>query len=212
MATNSPDDSIELEQRRPAHSEETPNAAIVSSLSPVDSGRAAWLMLAAAFTIETLLWGFPFSFGVLQTYYRTHPPISRHAEGISAVGTTCSGIMYLAAPLMAAILQQGPLFRRYSSTVGLGLVVLGTALSSYADTVWQLILTQGILYAIGGGLLYYPILLFIDEWFIRRKSLAYGVMWAGTGVGGLTGPLVLDWGLEKYGAKVFLRGWAVTLV
>jgi hypothetical protein len=34
--------------------------------------------------------GFPFSFGVLQDYYSTHPPLSQTATGLSAVGTTCS--------------------------------------------------------------------------------------------------------------------------
>lgn len=184
----------------------------VASLPPTDKGRAAWLFLAGAFVTETLIWGFPFSFGVLRTYYRTNPPISKDPSGISAVGTLCSGIMYLIAPVLYAFMQQGPLLRKYSTFTGLALAVLGIALSSLATEVWHLMLTQGILYAIGGGLLYHPILIFIDEWFIRRKSLAYGVMWAGSGVGGLCGPLVLEWGLSKYGAKTFLRGWAVTLV
>jgi hypothetical protein len=55
-----------------------------------DSGRAVWLFLFGSFTIEMLVWGFPFSFGVLQDYYTNHRPISLHPAGVSAVGTTCS--------------------------------------------------------------------------------------------------------------------------
>src|SRR5579884_2402128 len=94
------------------------------SLPPVDGGRSAWLVLVTAFLTEMFLWGFPFSFGVLQSYYKTHLPISKSPGSISAVGTTCTGIMYLAAPVMTALMQQGPFFRRYCTFFGLALVVL----------------------------------------------------------------------------------------
>jgi hypothetical protein len=126
--------------------------------------------------------------------------------------TSSQGIMYLAAPIVFAIYQQFPLFLRQSTFYGLPIVVLAIVLSSFATKVWHLILTQGVLYALGGGLLYYPIFIFIDEWFIRRKGFAFGVMWAGSGTGGLTGPLILNWGLSRYGHATFLRGWAITFV
>jgi MFS family permease len=120
--------------------------------------------------------------------------------------------MYLGGPLVFLAFQRWPVFLRRSMLIGLPTVVVAVLLSSLATQVWHLILTQGILYAIGGNLLYYPIFVFIDEWFVRRKGMAYGVMWAGSGCGGLIGPLVLHWGLAKYGVEVFLRGWAIALV
>jgi hypothetical protein len=203
------------------------SSTTVSHLPPADCGRAAWLFLFGSFMIEMFVWGFPFSFGVLQDYYTNHKPISLHPAGVSAVGTTCSvrlvplspraklmvqGIMYLAAPLLFAVFQRWPHICRKSSPLGLAIVVVAIALSSFATSVWHLILTQGVLYAVGGGLLYYPVFLFIDEWFVQRKGFAYGVMWAGSGCGGLSGPLVINWGLSRYGHQKFLRGWAVALV
>lgn len=120
--------------------------------------------------------------------------------------------MYLAAPIVFGVYQRFPLFLRQSRFYGLPIVVLAIVLSSFATKVWHLVLTQGVIYAIGGGLLYYPIFIFIDEWFIRRKGFAFGVIWAGSGTGGLSGPLVLNWGLSRYGPATFLRGWAVTFV
>src|SRR5271154_1296715 len=122
------------------------------------------------------------------------------------------GTLYLAAPIAFALFQRFPRFCRRSPYYGLPIVVIALILSSHATKVWHLACTQGVLYAIGGGLLYYPIAIFIDEWFIRRKGFAFGVMWAGTGCGGLTGPLVLNWGLPRYGVGPFLRGWAIALV
>jgi hypothetical protein len=147
-------------------------------------------------------------------------PLEQHAQSVKAsrgtlhcsTNTSSQGIMYLAAPIVFAIYQQFPLFLRQSTFYGLPIVVLAIVLSSFATKVWHLILTQGVLYALGGGLLYYPIFIFIDEWFIRRKGFAFGVMWAGSGTGGLTGPLILNWGLSRYGPATFLRGWAITFV
>lgn len=131
----------------------------------------------------------------------------------SAVSLTSGkGLLYLGAPPVFLAFQKWPKFLHRSLIIGLPIVVLAVFLSSFATATWHLILTQGILYAIGGNFLYYPIYVFIDEWFVRRKGLAYGVMWAGSGCGGLAGPLVLNWGLKNYGAETFLRGWAVALV
>jgi hypothetical protein len=40
-----------------------------AALPPVDGGRSAWLFLAGATVIEILVWGLPFSVGVLHSYW-----------------------------------------------------------------------------------------------------------------------------------------------
>lgn len=122
------------------------------------------------------------------------------------------GIMYLGAPLLFALCQWYPRQCRWFPIYGIFVVAAALALSSFATKIWHLLLTQGVLYASGGMFLYYPIFIFIDEWFVRRKGFAFGVMWGGSGCGGLAGPLVLNWGLSKYGASTFLRGWSIALV
>ncbi|KAH8815513.1 major facilitator superfamily domain-containing protein [Xylogone sp. PMI_703] len=184
----------------------------IASLPPTDRGKDAWLFLTGCFFVETLLWGFPFSFGILQEYYINHDPFRDHSKGVSAIGTTCSGIMYLAAPVLFLILHQYPQVRRKSCVGGLITVSAALILSSFCHTVSTLILTQGILYGIGGCFLYYPIYFFIDEWFITRKGLAFGIMWAGSGIGGLSGPLIMGRLLATYGFEVMIRAWAVALL
>ena len=77
-----------LEHDRDTQQDEFPTPPL--TLPPADGGWAAWLFLLGSFMIEMFLWGFPFSFGVLQDYYTNHQPISLHSAGVSAVGTTCS--------------------------------------------------------------------------------------------------------------------------
>ena len=96
--------------------------------------------------------------------------------------------------------------------MGLGIIATALVISSFSSRVWHLILTQGVLYGIGGTVLYTPTVIFLDEWFVRRKGFAYGVMWAGTGVSGICVPLVMNWGLGKYGFSTVLRIWSVTVV
>lgn len=89
--------------------------------------------------------------------------------------------MYLGQPLIFAALHSWPNLRRLSIVVGLGIMCVALAASSFATTTTHLILTQGVLYAIGGGVAYAPTILFVDEWFVRKKGFAFGVMWVSRG-------------------------------
>lgn len=55
---------------------------------PADTGKDAWLFLAACFMMEALVWGFPFTFGLFQEYYSTHEPFA--SQGNTAVIGTCA--------------------------------------------------------------------------------------------------------------------------
>jgi hypothetical protein len=95
------------------------------------------------------------------------------------------------------------------SVVGFAIIIVALIAASFSTSLTHLILTQGILYAIGGSLLYSPTVFYLDEWFIQRKDLAFGVMWAGTGMSGLILPFVLSWLLSAYGFRTTLRAWAI---
>ena len=59
--------------------------------------------------------------------------------------------MYFGAGASFVALQWWPTFRRRSAGIGLAILALGLVMSSFADRVWQLILTQGTLYAIAAS-------------------------------------------------------------
>jgi hypothetical protein len=149
------------------------------SLLPTDRGKAAWLFLAAGFVVECLVWGFSFSFGVFQEYYSTHEPFASNSSGIAVVGTTATGIMYLSGLVMFPAYKKWPWLANVSKWAGLPLMAVGLIGASFANTGGELIVTQGVIYAIGGSILYNPLLLMIDEWFVKRKGLAYGILFVG---------------------------------
>lgn len=191
---------------------ETPPDYELQKLPRVDGGKDAWLVLAGAFAIESIVWGFPFSFGVFQEYYQSHEPFSKDSSSTAAISTTASGIMYLSSPIVAILLQRWPWIRRPSGIIGLIIMLAALIGASFCNNSAALLATQGIIFAIGGVTLYFPAMLVIDEWFIARKGFAFGVCWCATGTSGAIVPFLCQWLLDQYGFRTTLRVWAVISV
>lgn len=121
--------------------------------------------------------GFAFSFGILQEYYSTHEPFSPKPNGIPTIGTVATGLMYLSGPVYFSGLQRWPRLKRYSTWASLPVIAGSLIGASFAKTVSHLIACQGVLFALGGNLLFSPTVTYLDEWFVRRKGLAIGIMW-----------------------------------
>lgn len=75
----------------------------------------------------------------------------------------------------------------------------------------MLILTQGVAYGLGFLILYYPILSMLNEYWISRRGMAYGVLCSAPGVSGAFMPFLQQAMLEKYGYRTTLRAVAVAL-
>ncbi|KAI1814176.1 major facilitator superfamily transporter [Poronia punctata] len=180
------------------------------SLPPVDGGKDAWLFLAACFAFDALVWGFPFAFGIFQDYYQSHEPFQTQGN-IAVIGTSCLGVMYLTAPIIMGLCQMFARWVRWTPLCGLFLMSIALVLSSFATTTTHLILTQGILYGLGGGIAYCPCIVYMDEWFLKRKGFAYGIMWSGSGLAGVVLPLLMASLLNSLGIRNTLRVWASVL-
>ena len=122
------------------------------------------------------------------------------------------GFLYLASPFVFVVLQKWPQLRRTSAWLGLTLMVVSIISASFAEEVAHLIMTQGVLYGIGGAIMYAPFVICLGEWFEKRKGLAFGLLWAGTGVSGAIVPLIMEYGLNAFGFRVMLRAWGVMAV
>ena len=121
--------------------------------------------------------------------------------------------MYLGAPVAYGALRSYPYHRKACMVTGLVISVLSLIGASFANTTSQLIATQGVLYALGGLINYFPAFLYLDEWFVDRKGFAFGVAIAGGGVAGTVVPLTLGWILSTWGFRTALRTWtAVSFV
>jgi predicted MFS family arabinose efflux permease len=67
------------------------------------------------------------------------------------------------------------------------------------------------MYGIGFIIFYYPILSFVNEFWIERRGMAYGLLCSASGVSGVVMPFVIAKMLDKYGYPTTLRAIAVGL-
>lgn len=84
--------------------------------------------------------------------------------------------------------------------------------ASFATEVWHLIVTQGVLYGVGFLVLYFALLSMLNEWFVKRRGLAYGLLFAAAGLTGTGLPFLIQIVLEKYGFRITLRGYAIAIL
>lgn len=84
--------------------------------------------------------------------------------------------MFLSGIVLFMAYKQWPGLANTSKWAGLPVMAVSLILASFANDVKLLIATQGVLYAIGGAIIYWPTVIFTDEWFVKRKGLAFGVI------------------------------------
>ncbi len=164
-----------------------------------------------------------------QDYY-SHLPEFKDDPFISVIGTTASGISYMAAPIVIPLTKRYSEYRRHMIWVGCTsslsldchrlcrlithagpLCLLGLVAGSFARTLGGLILTQGVLYGVGFTIFYYPILSMVNEFWIARRGMAYGFICSASGVSGAAMPLCIHFLLQKYGYQTTLRIMAAGL-
>ncbi|GJE99307.1 MFS general substrate transporter [Phanerochaete sordida] len=183
-----------------------------SSLAPVDRGFGAWSFLAGAFLIEGLVWGFPNAYGVFLVKYLEDPAWAsqKHARGLlPLIGPMASGIMYGAASVSFPMAARFPRHRRKAMWLGVVLIFVSLFAASFARTIPSLLALQGVMYAIGGALLYAPAIYYMSDWFVERRGLALGIIDAGTACGGLVLPLILPPLVDKHGSAKILRYYSI---
>ncbi|KAF5974716.1 monocarboxylate transporter 8 [Fusarium coicis] len=193
-----------------AERQENVSQSPTDSLPPTDRGKDAYLALMCCTMAQLPIWGYSVSFGIFQEYYsRPGSPISTASSGtIATIGALQQGVMYLMMPFAFLILTRYPRLRHLCGPLGLAVTVASLTASAFVNTIAGLIATQGALYSIGCGLLFCPISHYMNEWFVERKGMALGVMWAGKSGTGIAMPFVFDALLRRIGLKATLLAWA----
>lgn len=204
--------------------DETTNVAI---LQPVDGGFGAWSYVAGAFAMYIVVWGksdlcirtfqgiehktlllnvmlgFPQAFPIFQTFLSSGDT-AQHPNSI---------ILPLLAPGLQDI-EEGILFQLFPKSAkyrpmlvigGIFTMTLALILASCANTALQIVLTQGVLFGVGGIMLNFVHVSIFSEWFEKKKGQAMGMIWLGYRVGALVFPLISQWLLDKHGFQNTLR-------
>ncbi|EIW81214.1 MFS general substrate transporter [Coniophora puteana RWD-64-598 SS2] len=183
-----------------------------SSLAPVDGGFGAWSFLAGAFMVETIVWGFSIAYGSFLSEYLADTKYASQswaATGLPLVGPLSSGIMYCSGFFLYPTIARYPFARRPMMWAGTAIMFLSLFIASYTTKIVELIILQGCLYGIGGAIVYAPTISYLSEWFVTRRGMANGVIFAGTAAGGLLLPLIVPHLIASYGIQKALRILAI---
>lgn len=95
------------------------------------------------------------------------------------------------------------------TTLAIGITLQSAALlgASWSTQIWQLFLSQGVCFGFGMGMQFSATVGIIPQWFLRRRSLANGIVTAGSGIGGLVYSLATDAMIQRLGT-----GWAFRIL
>ncbi|KAL7285039.1 hypothetical protein ACG7TL_000130 [Trametes sanguinea] len=147
-------------------------------------------------------------YGLFQEFYTSPETNITGALGqdalVSLVGTIGSGLTWSGSIFV------NPMIRRFDnvkliSMAGAFIMSLGIFTASFCTQLWQLYLTQGLLYGIGSSMYYFPIMSLTPAYFDRNRGAAMGIVLAGSGVGGLVLSPVFHVLLTRIGIRWALR-------
>jgi MFS family permease len=155
----------------------------------------AWIVAGVALVALIGAAGFRSAPGVLMIPLQDEFGWSR---GLLSVAVGVNLILYgLTAPFAAALMDRFGIRRITCSA--LVLVALGSGLTVFVTTGWQLVLCWGVLIGLGTGSMALVFAATIaNRWFVRRRGLVMGVLTAGGAAGQLVFLPLMAWLSEQY--------------
>jgi MFS family permease len=184
------------------------DVAATSVLPPVDKGFQAWRFLAVATFLEALIWGAGNSYGAFQDYHLYSPqsPLYGRSSAVTAApGTLITAGQYFAPFLFLGLLNAFPHRIRLFAAITLLVSVASLMAASFHPTPAGVIVLQGFLSGWAGGAFYTPAMLWLPQWFDEKRGLATGVIFLGSGLGGVIWPFIFNTLLQGVGFHWTLR-------
>ena len=199
----------------------------VSTLQPADEGFGAWSYVASAFAMYIVVWGtfhyrevefqlshsqglkclrilgFPQAFPIFQTYLSSGESAT-HRDSV-VLPLLAPGLQDIEEGILFQIFPKSAKYRQMLVIAGIFTMTIAMILASYASRAWQIVLTQGILFGVGGIMLNFVHVSVFPEWFEKKQGQAMGVIWLGYRVGALVFPLICQWLLYQHGFKKTLH-------
>lgn len=116
---------------------------------------------------------------------------------ISWIGTVQNFLTFVIGAFSGRLLDAGYFIP--TLIVGSFLQLLGIFMMSLSTTYWQLMLTQGVLTGLGGGIFFPPSMGLIATYFSSKRSFAIGIGTTGNAAGGALYPVIVSQLLPRIG-------------
>ena len=151
-----------------------------------------WVVVWATFACLALIFGVSYSFAAFFTSFAGEFAAQR-ADVSWIFGL--SGLVYFVLGTLGGILADrfGP---RVVCSAGMALIALGLLLTSWAQALWMVYLSYGLLVGLGIAFVYTPSIASVQPWFTLRRGLAGGIASSGVGAGTLLVPVLVAMGIS----------------
>lgn len=151
-----------------------------------------WVVVWATFVCLALIFGVSYSFAAFFTSFADEFAAQR-ADVSWIFGL--SGLVYFVLGTLGGILADrfGP---RVVCSAGMALIALGLLLTSWAQALWMVYLSYGLLVGLGIAFVYTPSIASVQPWFTLRRGLAGGIASSGVGAGTLLVPVLVAMGIS----------------
>ncbi|RKU49567.1 hypothetical protein DL546_009327 [Coniochaeta pulveracea] len=171
----------------------------MTTSEPPPDGGYGWVCTVAAAIINMHSWGISSAYAVFLSHYlkeNTFPGTT--SLEYAFVGSLSIGCLFLISPITTIATRRYGI--RPTMFAGALCEAVSLVCASFASRIWHIVLTQGILFGFGLGLLFIPTAAVIPQWFTSKRSLASGVAVSGAAIGGAvyslaTGALIRTLGL-----------------
>ncbi|KAL2870560.1 MCT family MFS transporter [Aspergillus lucknowensis] len=177
------------------------------SKPPSEYTPRAWLVIFGSALGAFCSVGFINSFGVFQEYYLQHQLKGESESTVAWLGGVSIFFIFFASVASGSILDL------FGPTVILSVGSLGTVLSimmsSLCHEFWQFLLAQGVLMGVSMSLLVVPMVALVGQYFKVKRGAALGIVIAGSSLGGVIWPIVINRLLKN---KSVGFGWTMRIV
>lgn len=145
----------------------------------------------------------PSSIGVFQAYYQSNMLSEYSPSTISWIGSLEVFAMFFFGPAIGKVYDNyGP---RHLLAAGTFLEVFGLMMASLSTKYYQLLLSQGLCSSIGASLVFYPALSALPTWFFKKRAFAFGIVAAGSSLGGVIFPIMIQHLIPEVGFPWSMR-------
>ncbi|CAI7579165.1 unnamed protein product [Penicillium bialowiezense] len=150
----------------------------------------AWLVIFGAFTCAFCTVGFMNSFGIFQEYYAKNQLASNSTSTIAWLGAISILFLFGISVIAGAMLDAfGPKLMVYTGSLGM---VFSLMMISLCQKFYQFLLAQGVLLGISMALATWPMLALVGQYIKVKRAAAMGIVLAGSSLGGVIWPIVID--------------------
>ncbi|EAU83833.2 hypothetical protein CC1G_09502 [Coprinopsis cinerea okayama7 len=158
-----------------------------------EGGLRAWLVVIGVVISQMCSFGYTNAYGVYNDYYVRYYLAKNYTSGqISWIGSVQLGLVLSSGLVSGRAFDRGYFYHLMIGGSILLVFCLFMLSITQPEKLYQVFLLQGIGMGIAIGLMYIPALGIISQYFLKRRSLALGIGTAGSALGGMLHPIMLN--------------------